>query len=172
MYFTALEFIQARTLKSQYLKKANAADIAYLTINFYFIIDLFTEVMSSETAMILSIAQDVLLGIVLINWLRVFEATVIYIRLIQQTVIDVLAFFLLYLVVTGIFSFAVLIMNLRRTTANSLYDDEISTSTLFNAFLSQYLLTLGEFNFDSYTKAYDPNSGLDWSFFLAATFFG
>ena len=47
-----------------------------------------------------------------------------------------LPFFLLYLVVTGIFSFAVLIMNLRRIPANSLYDDEISTSTLFNAFLS------------------------------------
>lgn len=81
-YFTVLEFIQAKTLKSQYLKKANAADIAYLTINFCFIIDLFTEVMSSQTAMRLSLAQAVLLGIVLINWLRVFETTVIYIRLI------------------------------------------------------------------------------------------
>ena len=34
------------------------------------------------------------------------------------------------------------------------------------------MLTLGEFGLDNYTKAYDPNNGLDWSFFLAATFFG
>ena len=109
---------------------------------------------------------------VFINWLRVFESTVIYIRLIKQTIIDMLPFFFLYLVVTIMFSFAVLILNLTRIEQKSLYDDEIFGSSYLNSFLSQYLLTLGEFGLDNYSKATEQNSGIDWFFFIGATFFG
>ena len=34
------------------------------------------------------------------------------------------------------------------------------------------MLTLGEFGLENYSKATDQNSGIDWSFFLLATFFG
>ena len=53
-----------------------------------------------------------------------------------------------------------------------MYDDEIFESSYLNSFLNQYLLTLGEFSLDNYTKSTDQNSGIDWSFFLGATFFG
>jgi len=81
-------------------------------------------------------------------------------------------FFFLYLVITVIFSFASLILNLNRSSQNALYDDEVFKSSYLNSFLNQYLLTLGEFNLDNFTKASDPNNGLDWTFFLSATFFG
>ena len=83
-----------------------------------------------------------------------------------------LPFFFLYLVVTVMFSLAVLILNLNRSSQNSLYDDEVFDSSYLNSFLNQYLLTLGEFSLDNYTKAGDQSAGIDWSFFIAATVFG
>ena len=112
------------------------------------------------------------MGFVFVNWLRVFESTVIYIRLIKQTIIDMLPFLFLYLIVTVIFSFAVLILNMNRNSGNELYDDGVSSSPYLNSFLSQYLLTLGDFSLDGYSKSTDQNSSIDWSFFIGATFFG
>merc|ERR1719464_2566102 len=37
--------------------------------------------------------------------------------------------------------------------------------------MSQYLITLGEFDFENYSKQGDSNSGIDWTIFTAATFF-
>ena len=122
--------------------------------------------------MLLSITQAVLMGFVFVNWLRVFETTVIYIRLIKQTMIDMTPFFFLYVVITVIFSFAVLILNLNREDENDLYDNEIFASSYLNSFMSQYLVTLGEFSLDHYSKAGELNAGIDWSFFIAATVFG
>ena len=122
--------------------------------------------------MLLSITQAVLMGFVFVNWLRVFETTVIYIRLIKQTMIDMTPFFFLYVVIMIIFSFAVLILNLNREDENDLYDNDIFASSYLNSFMSQYLVTLGEFSLDNYSKAGEPNAGIDWSFFIAATVFG
>ena len=112
------------------------------------------------------------MGTVFINWLRVFEKTVIFIRLIKQTIIDMLPFLFLYFVILIMFSLAVLILNSNRGDANSLYDDEIFSSSYLNSWFNQYLLTLGEFNFDNYTTAADQFSGVEWYFFFAATLFG
>jgi hypothetical protein len=61
---------------------------------------------------------------------------------------------------------------MRRRNEDSLYDDEIFSNSYANSWFSQYLLTLGEFNIDSYTKAADQFSGVEWYFFIAATLFG
>ena len=112
------------------------------------------------------------MGIVFINWLRVFETTVIFIRLIKQTITDMLPFLFLYFVILIMFSLAVLILNMSRGNNQSLYDDEIFSSSYMNSWFSQYLLTLGEFNFDNYTTSADQFSGVEWYFFFAATLFG
>ena len=72
-----------RYLKARYLKLANLCDIAYLTINYCFIADLFTGYMAHNTATVLKVAQTALMGFVFFNWLRVFESFVIFIRLIK-----------------------------------------------------------------------------------------
>ena len=41
LIFTVLEFTQIATLKTQYARLSNLADIAYLTINYLFIVDVF-----------------------------------------------------------------------------------------------------------------------------------
>ena len=66
------------------------------------------------------------MGIVFINWLRVFETTVIFIRLIKQTITDMLPFLFLYVVILTMFGFAVLILNSNRD--ESIYDDKIFSS--------------------------------------------
>jgi len=83
LYFTVLEVIQARTLKGQYVRISNANDIAYLIINYIFIADSFLGYLASKTSTVLATIQVVLMFAVFINWLRVFERTVLYIRLIK-----------------------------------------------------------------------------------------
>ena len=102
------------------------------------------------------------MGIVLVNWLRVFETTVIYIRLIKQTVIDMIPFTILLIIFVGLFSFAILVLNLTRDKTDALYNEDISKSDYLNALMSQYLLTLGEFDLEhfsnsSYIPNHDPN---------------
>ena len=41
LYFTILEGTQIATLKTQYVRLSNLADIVYLTINYFFIVDVF-----------------------------------------------------------------------------------------------------------------------------------
>ena len=83
VYFTVLEVIQMMTLKEQYLRLSNLVDITYLTINYIFIVDVFTGDMTEGTSTILATVDAVLIFVVFINWLRVFESTVIFIRLIK-----------------------------------------------------------------------------------------
>ena len=83
IYFTRNEILQMKTLGRQYVRPSNLADITYLGINFYFIVDIFTGIMPDDQATNLSIAQAFLMGYTFFNWLRVFEVTVIFIRLIK-----------------------------------------------------------------------------------------
>ena len=145
-------------------------------INVCLILDIFLRYLAEETFTRLAIAQVFLMGIVLINWLRVFETTVIYIRLIKQTVIDMTPFAVLLFVIVALFSFAILILNMTREKTDALYNEDISKSDYLNALMSQYLLTLGEFDLENFSKApyvsnYDPNSGTDWIIFTGATLF-
>ena len=48
VYFTRNEIEQMKTLRSQYLRVSNLGDIIYLSINVYFIVDLFTGIMPQE----------------------------------------------------------------------------------------------------------------------------
>ena len=48
VYFTRNEIVQMKTLRRQYVRVSNLADITYLSINVYFIVDLFTGVMPEE----------------------------------------------------------------------------------------------------------------------------
>ena len=89
------------------MRVSNLYDVIYLGINYYFIVDLATGVMPEEQATFFSIAQAFLMGIVFIGWLRVFEKTVIFIRLIKQTLTDMLPFLFLYLVILVMFGFAI-----------------------------------------------------------------
>ena len=48
LLFTRYEFMQMKTLGTQYLRVSNLYDVIYLGINYYFIVDLATGVMPEE----------------------------------------------------------------------------------------------------------------------------
>ena len=133
---------------------ANLCDIAYLGINCLLIADFSTGFISQDVATLLEVAQTALMGFVFFKWLRVFESMVIFIRLIEQTIFDMVPFFLLYSVVTIFFSQITLILKQARASfgesRESLYDDETTNIDFVSSLLSNYLVTLGEFSFDSY----------------------
>ena len=64
----------------------------------------------------------------LITWLKVFEATTIFIRLIKDTMYDMRWFFFLYLVIVIWFSSMLYTINVRKSSLyrDAVYDDEIT----------------------------------------------
>ena len=64
----------------------------------------------------------------LITWLKVFEATTIFIRLIKDTMYDMRWFFFLYLVIVIWFSSMLYTINVRKSSlySDAVYDDEIT----------------------------------------------
>ena len=86
----------------------------------------------------------------LFDWLRLFEATSFYIHLIQETLDDIQAFMILYVMALLMFAVPLILMNLKRADEESqLLDDPIGF-WLFNALVNQYLLSLGEFSMDAF----------------------
>ena len=128
--------------------------------------------MTSSAMMKLSIIQIVLMWTNFVYWLRLFENYVLFIQLIKQTVSDMMTFMSLYLVIMVVFSSVMYTLNLNRDVdKDSLYDDEIFSDTYSNVLFSQFIQSLGEFNLESFSKATDSDSGIDWTFFIGSTLF-
>jgi len=107
-----------------------------------------------------------------VYWLRLFEIYVLFIQLIKQTVSDMMAFLSLYLVIMVMLSSVMYTVNMNRAAdKDSLYDEEIFSSSYSNVLFSQYIQSLGEFNLDNFSKATESDSGIDWTFFIASTLF-
>ena len=103
-------------------------------------------------------------------WFRLFSATSFYVRLITETVADISTFMIM--LSTCIFAFAncLYILNLWRLEQPEpapLFDEALDSDVL-NALLNQYMLALGEFQTENFSD--QPNSGLVWVLFIAATF--
>ena len=109
----------------------------------------------------------------LIIWMRVFESTTIFVRLIKDTIRDMKWFFLLYLVIVGMFGSMMYIINARKNRfyRATLYDDEVTSSKVANAVLHQFLATLGDFSVDEYSSKSDVDLPLDWFIFISSTIF-
>lgn len=71
---------------------------------------LVVEYQSPETTLILSVIAIMLMWANLIYWFRLFETTTLYIRLITQTISDMRAFLLIFILVTMMFGNAIFIM--------------------------------------------------------------
>ena len=102
----------------------------------------------------------------MLDWLRLFDSTAFFIKLIIQTVIDVLPFFLIFFIFIFMFGTAFYIVNLNREEDAEIIDATFN-SWLFNTFINQYLLSLGEFGLDNFEG---NNQFLIFSFFILATF--
>ena len=102
------------------------------------------------------------------DWLRLFDRTAFYVRLIESTIYDIRYFFILLLVAIGMFGLPIKMLNYFIYPDNELIADH-SENSLFNMLMNQYLLALGEFDIDNYLA--HPNTILCFTFFILATAF-
>ena len=110
-----------------------------------------------------------LLYIKLIQYMRLWDKTAFFIRLIQETIGDAMYFLLVYGVV--IFSFAVALFMLNQNRGygsdNSIYDELTGFETA-DAAIATYMQSLGDFSTDSYNSGDNPH--MIWLFFIVTTF--
>ena len=103
------------------------------------------------------------------DWLRLFDGTAFYIRLIIETLIDITAFLLILVITLLTFGIPMHLLNLNRSEElDNTIIDEVSPFWGLNVLLNQYFLALGEFNFDNFAD--NPQTAVCFFFFLMSTF--
>ena len=115
-----------------------------------------------------SIASCTLL-IKVFDWLRLFKKTAFYILLVGETFKEMSAFLILLFVALLMFGVPMIMLNMNRSQEDG---NEVIAEAFgqwgFDMLVNQYLLSLGEFNFENFAD--QPNSAMCFGFFIAATF--
>jgi hypothetical protein len=112
-----------------------------------------------------------LLWIKMFYWLRLFDKTRYFIKLIVATLKDIQKFFYIIGVIMMAFIsiFYVISSNqLQRKETKDPYLKEHTGSRTLDAAITVYFITVGEFFYDNYSKG--PNSTLLWPLFLICNF--
>ena len=172
-YFGWLEIQQLTKLQWRYISFDNIIDMTSLCANVYILADLWIDESQTEFKQFVRVTAVCLMWVNLIVWLRVFEATTIFVRLIKDTIRDMKWFAFLYLVINCMFGSMMYIINARknRIYRETLYDDEITSFKSVNVLIHQFLATLGDFSVDGYSSKSDSDLPLDWVIFLSSTVF-
>ena len=127
-----------------------------------------TSVQSQKTAAAISIF---ILYIKFFYWLRLFDSTAAFIRMLREIVLDIEPFLVFLLVCIAMFSNTFLIFDQSRRLQGR-YDERIIEEVFgipwIDAFVRSYLVGLGEFGMDNYSSG--EGGALVWIFFLLATF--
>ena len=107
----------------------------------------------------------------LFYWLRLFESTAAFIRMLYEIIEDVKPFLTFLVIAIAMFANSMLLLDQNRRLLKADNEDGIISSIFGIAFLDSYvrtyLVALGEFDIDNYEG---PDSALSWIFFLLATF--
>lgn len=102
------------------------------------------------------------------DWLRLFDKTSFFIKLIGETLVDILPFMILLVTSLMMFGVPVAMLNLNRAEGDNDIVSTIFGFWIFDLLANQYFLSLGEFNTDNFEAG--PQSILCYIFFFAATF--
>ena len=131
------------------------------------------EWISMENLILLAAFTSLTLVIKLADWLRLFESTAFYVRLVIQTLSDITAFLILFGFAILLFTVPISVLNLNRTEDQSLVT-VIFNNPMVDGLLNQYMLSLGEFALlTDQSTGYGNNveTVLIMAMFLGATFF-
>ena len=103
-------------------------DIVSIGLNVYLLADQWSDGSMTGFNQDLRILAICIMWVNFIAWLKVFEATTIFIRLIKDTMYDMRWFFFLYLVIVIWFSSMLYTINVRKSSLyrDAVYDDEIT----------------------------------------------
>ena len=102
------------------------------------------------------------------EWLRIFEKPAFYIFLIAETAKDIRAFIVLFVAGLMMYGIPMTMLNFYRFYDSPVVD-QLEYGWLFDSFMNQYYLALGEFHTDNFTD--HPYTFLLLFFFIGATMF-
>ena len=83
------------------------------------------------------------------DWLRLFDTTTFYIKLIVVTLRDIMPFFMILPIFMLMFGTSLHILNLSRNEDNGMVDPFVGY-WVFDILVNEYLLALGEFTMDNF----------------------
>ena len=109
-----------------------------------------------------------LLWIKMFYWLRLFNKTRYFIKLIVSTLVDIQRFFLIILVIMMAFITIFYVISFNEEDQTKPYINEHTGSKLIDSAITVYFITVGEFFTDNYNVG--PNSILLWPLFLVCNF--
>jgi hypothetical protein len=116
---------------------------------------------NSEVIEHITAVACVLLWLILMYWMRLFSQTGFYVKLILQTIVDLKYFLLFFGIIICMFASSVVIIDSYYTEEAKIVGNEeyeplsqsYTSGKITDAFVSQYLLGLGEFDFSTFKKS-------------------
>ena len=102
------------------------------------------------------------------DWLRLFDKTAFFIRLIQETVISIRSFLMILVLCYLMFGSAFYIININLGPDEEIMP-KLSNFWVFNAFESQYELSLGEYMVEDYRES-ETHQFLIYALFVLSSF--
>ena len=102
------------------------------------------------------------------DWLRLFDGTAFFIKLIEETLTSIRAFLIIMVVWYMMFGSAIYILDMSLPAEQSIMP-EVSNLWVLDAFQNQYELSLGEYQLESYEEAESRRLML-YVLFFASTF--
>ena len=105
----------------------------------------------------------------MLDWLRLFDKTSFYIRLIQETIYDILYFMIIFAAALWMFGNTMYMLQLNKDSDSADIVNPTFGHFMVDSLYNQYLLSLGEFAMDGFDD--HPEMALVYTFFTLATFF-
>ena len=106
-----------------------------------------------ETHRVIAAFSMIILWFKLFDWLRLFEETAFYIELLFKTLYDIRVFIIIFIVTLAMFGSSMFMLQSNATVLVELGKnlvDHYFNFFLVDLVLNQYLLSLGDFSFESY----------------------
>ena len=127
--------------------------------------------LSMEVLRIMASFASCLLIIKVYDWLRIFENTAFYIKLVEHTLKDIKSFLILIVVALCAFGLPMSLLDLNESKDEDHHIDPAFDLWIIDAIYGQYLIALGEFAKFEITGQRANHDILILVFFNAATFF-
>ena len=158
IYFLVIEFFQMKTQKLKYLYgTTNIIDYSQIVTNILIVInEIKDRNLFSQDAKSYIIAGAVLcLWIRTFYWMRVFKRPAFFILLIKKTLSGIGPFLTLLGIIIVLFSNILFVLNVAQNVMNpvdktTLYPEDASGSSFWNAVIHGYLISLGDFETENY----------------------
>ena len=93
-----------------------------------------TEITSMENQRVMAAFSTLFLWIKVLDWLKLFDSTSFFIKLIEDTIADIGAFMIIVVVALFMFGMPMFILQMNRTEDNAVVEEIFGKNFVMNAF--------------------------------------